>query len=47
MNKKRPKPIPRTRKRKHLGTPEFLDHGFRDPRSYIETRTGRTVLFGY
>ena len=29
-----------------LGTPEFLDHGFLDDRSYIETRTGRVVLFG-
>lgn len=40
------KPIPRTRTRRKLGTAEFLNHGFKDPRSYIETRTGRVVLRG-
>src|SRR5882724_12845970 len=40
------RPLSRTRIRRPLGTPEFLGHGFLDPRSYIETRTGRVVLFG-
>lgn len=45
------KPIPRTRIRPKLGTAEFLsevrrEHGFLDPRSYVETRTGRVVLYG-
>lgn len=40
------RPLSRTRTRRPLGTPEFLDHGFLDPRSYVETRTGRVVLFG-
>jgi hypothetical protein len=39
-------PLRKARSRRPLGTPEFLNHGFLDSRSYIETRTGRVVLFG-
>ena len=40
------KTVPRVRARQKLGTPEFLDHGFLDQRSYVVTRTGRIVLRG-
>jgi hypothetical protein len=40
------KPPRHYRTRSRLGTPEFLDHGFRDPRSHVVTRTGRVVLRG-
>ena len=43
---KKAKRLPHVRIRPKLGTPEFLEHGFKDPRSYVETRTGRVVLRG-
>lgn len=40
------KAVPRHRTRSKLGTLDYLDHGFIDSRSYVETRTGRVVLRG-
>lgn len=45
-NKREQKRIPRVRTRPKLGTEEFLEHGFMDPRSHIVTRTGQIVLRG-
>lgn len=40
------KRLRRIRTRPHLGTTEFLEHGFLDPRSYVVTHSGRIVLRG-